>query len=324
MSFFLFQPYLYALFLAAILRIVCAPLHAKILSLTGERQNVAAFLSVLTMLIFIILPLSLAVFFLFDDVGRFYSRIVSGGGDFSFVENIFSPVRDFIRNFIPDFSADPVAYAREGLSFVVAHIGSVFSRFVSLVFNFFLMLLALFYLFRDGSRFRKYIVVLSPLSNRYDESILNRLTEAVSSVVKGSLLVALIQGVLAGGGFAIFGVPNPVLWGAVATIAALVPNFGTMLVLLPAIAFLFWSGHVMPAVGLLLWSSVVGLVDNLLAPHLMTRGLRVHPLLILLSVLGGFALFGPLGFLAGPVLVTFLITLLDMYPSIVAGEAGPR
>lgn len=322
LSFLVFKPYLGALCVAVILRIVFDAFHEKVLRFARGSENFAAILSTLAIVFFIITPLIFVGVFLFDDIQNLYLKIVSGNIDFSFVERLTSPERDFIRSFIPDFSFDLREYAREGLSFLLAHIGSVFSSIVSLIFNFFLMLLALFYLFRDGNRFRKNLIFLSPLSDNYDESLLVRLSDGVSSVVKGSLSVAIIQGILSALGFFIFGVPNPILWGSFAAVAALVPNLGTAIVVLPAIIFLFWNGAAGSALGLLIWGIVIiGLIDNLLAPHFMKKGLKVHPFLVLLGVLGGFAFFGPLGFLVGPVLVALLMALLDMYPSIVGGES---
>lgn len=322
MSFFVLKPYLSALFLAVIFTIAFSPAHELILRFTGKRENVAAFISVLAIIIFIITPIAVIGIFLFDDIHKLYLRIASGAVDLAFIEQLILPVENFVRGFVPNFSIDVLEYSRDSLSFLLGNFGLIFSGILNVFFNLFLMILALFYFFRDGSRFRKHIIFLSPLSNDYDESILNRLGQAISSVVKGSLLIALLQGVLCGIGFFIFGVPNPMLFGAVAAISALVPNLGTILVLLPAIIYLFWSGALGHAIGLLIWGAViVGLIDNLLAPHFLTHGLRVHPFLILLSVLGGLWFFGPVGFLAGPVLVTLLITLLGMYPAIVSGDS---
>ena len=133
----------------------------------------------------------------------------------------------------------------------------------------------------------------------HDETIFNKLAVAINSVIRGNLAVALIQGILTAVGFALFGVPNPTLWGSVAAIAALVPSVGTALVLLPAILFLYW-GEALSALGLLLWgATAVGLIDNFLGPKLAGRGMRLHPFLILLSILGGIAFFGPLSSCSG-------------------------
>jgi len=140
----------------------------------------------------------------------------------------------------------------------------------------------------------------------------------VNSVVKGSLIVGVVQGVLTGVGFALFGVPNPALWATIAAIASLIPTIGTGLVLIPGISYLFLVGASSNAIGLIIWGVfAVGLVDNFLGPKLIERGVKIHPFLILLSVLGGIGLFGPIGFLAGPLILSWLFALLDMYPALI-------
>ena len=178
----------------------------------------------------------------------------------------------------------------------------------------FIFLIALYYLFKDGHKLKTAVVALSPLQDIHDETIFDKLVLAINSVIKGSLAVAFIQGILTAVGLAIFGVPNAVLWSSVAAITALIPGIGTALVLLPAILYLYFSGQTLFAVGLLLWGmTAVGLVDNFLGPKLVERGMRLHPFLILLSILGGISFFGPLGFLLGPLVLSLLFALLEIY-----------
>jgi predicted PurR-regulated permease PerM len=123
-------------------------------------------------------------------------------------------------------------------------------------------------------------------------------------------------------GFTIFGVPNPVLWGGIATIAALIPLVGTGIIVMPAGAWLLLTHHTGAGTGLIIWGFIfVGLVDNVLHPYVMKKGMDMHPFLILLSVLGGLSYFGPIGFLAGPIVLAFFFALLEIYPQIVKGRA---
>ena len=135
--------------------------------------------------------------------------------------------------------------------------------------------------------------------------------------------MALIQGILTAVGFTFFGIPNATLWGSVAAITALIPGIGTALVLLPAILYLYFSGETLFAVGLLLWGmTAVGLVDNFLGPKLASYGMRLHPFLILLSVFGGVGFFGPLGFLLGPLVLSLLFALIEIYFAIKKEHEG--
>jgi predicted PurR-regulated permease PerM len=115
-----------------------------------------------------------------------------------------------------------------------------------------------------------------------------------------------------------FGVPNPALWSGILVIASFVPTVGTALVNVPIVLYMFLTGDVLPAVGLAIWATAaVGMVDNFLGPHIIGRGTRLHPLLTLFAVLGGITLFGPIGLLAGPVVMSLLLALLHIYLQVI-------
>ncbi|MEK7557155.1 MAG: AI-2E family transporter, partial [Patescibacteria group bacterium] len=182
---------------------------------------------------------------------------------------------------------------------------------------------ALFYFFRDGEFIVTKLKVVSPLQDRYDASVITRLHDAINSVIRGALLIAVIQGILTGVGLTVFGVPNAVLWGSIAIIAALIPYVGTAAVLAPAIIYLFLIDRVGASVGLLAWGIVaVGLIDNFLGPRLVNRGIKLHPVVILLAVLGGLVFFGPLGYILGPLVISLLFALLDIYPLLLRSRSS--
>lgn len=312
-SFFIFKPYLGALFVAVVFSIVFRSVHEAIAAHVRQK-GLSALLTLLFLFVVILTPATLFGFFIFDDAQKLYQSVSAGGTVPDRLDAALLPVERFVQRVIPAAEIRMSEYLNTALSFLVQNFGSVFSRAVGFVFQAFIMLLALFYLFRDGKRFRSYIVSLSPLQNDYDERILRRLEDAISAVVHGKLLIVFIQGILASVGFWLFGLPHPVLFGALTSLAALIPAVGVGLVFIPVIVYLFVTGGIGIAVGLLIFGVVVGAIDNLLGPVLYERGLQTHPLLILLSVLGGLALFGPVGFLAGPVTLSLLLALLDIYP----------
>jgi predicted PurR-regulated permease PerM len=162
----------------------------------------------------------------------------------------------------------------------------------------------------------KSLVRISPLPDKQDAKILDRLARSVRSVLAGSLAVGAIQGTLTAIGFTIFGVPQAILWGMVAAIAALIPAIGTALVFIPTVAFLVIAESYGSAAGVAAWGIViVGLVDNFLGPYLVSRGATMHSFLVLVSALGGLSVFGPVGFILGPVVMSFFIALLEVYES---------
>ncbi len=316
LAFFIFRPFLYALILAIVFATVFAPFHKKALTITRERRGLAALLTTISVLIVVIVPLTFLGIQIFQEATELYSSLVENGGTTDLSRGIGNAMQSITR-FSPvpiEFSLDVNQYLKQGLSWLLQHLGPLFANIAKAIVGIFIFLVALYYLFKDGHKLKRVIIALSPLQDIHDETIFNKLTLAINSVVKGNLLVGLVQGMLTAVGFAIFGVPNAVLWGSIAVIAALIPGIGTALIILPAILYLYLSGETLFAAGLLFWGiTAVGLVDNFLGPKLVERGIQLHPFLILLSVLGGIGFFGPLGFLLGPLILSLLFAFLEIY-----------
>ncbi|MDP3956663.1 MAG: AI-2E family transporter, partial [bacterium] len=137
-------------------------------------------------------------------------------------------------------------------------------------------------------------------------------------VIKGTLVIAVIQGIVAGTGFLLFNIPNPAFWGSLVVLSSLIPIVGTWLVVAPAVAYLLFTGQTALGISLAVWSVIlVNLIYNVLSPQLMRRGNHIHPFVILLSVLGGIVIFGPIGFILGPFIIALLVSLLHIYPKLI-------
>lgn len=319
LTFFIFKPFLYALILAIVFATVFEPVHTRALGITRGRNALSALLATVSVLVVVVVPLTFLGVQIFQESTQLYSSLALNGGTTDLSRGVSDTLRGLTRFFPPptEFSADINQYVQQGLSWLLQHLGSLFASVAKVMVSIFIFLIALYYVFKDGYKLRAAVIALSPLQDVHDETIFNKLAVAVNSVIRGNLAVALIQGILTAIGFALFGVPNPTLWGSVAAIAALVPSVGTALVLIPAILYLYWSGETLSATGLLLWgTTAVGLIDNFLGPKLAGRGMRLHPFLILLSILGGIGFFGPLGFLLGPLVLSMLFVLLEIYSTI--------
>ena len=307
LAFFIFKPFLYALALAIVFATVLQPVYQKIVSFVRGRQGLAALATILIVVIFIFTPLIFLGIQIFQEAQQLYFSLTDGGG-INKLQEYFPATQEF--------SVNVDQYLEQGLGWLLRHLGAVFGSFAKIMVSSFMFLVALYYLLKDGQKLRAAVIALSPLSDADDEAIFKKLGMAINSVVKGNLLIALVQGILTAAGFLIFGIPNAVLWGSAAAIAALIPGVGTALVLAPAILFLFLKGEVFSGVGLIVWGvGAVGLVDNFLGPRLVGRGMQLHPLIIPLSVLGGIGFFGPIGFLLGPLTISLLFALLDIYLS---------
>jgi predicted PurR-regulated permease PerM len=310
-TFLIFLPFWVIIVLGISFSIVLYPIHEW---LTKKRVP-HALSSLVTVILFTIIlcgPLLGIGVLVFNQSQDVYQKVLdSNVNTLPYLENIESRVNNLLPIGV-DFDINQKA--TEFVSYVSSHITNIFSTTISAFFSFILMLLIIFYLLKDGARWRESLILLSPLGRENDERILGRLTLAVNGVVKGSLLIALAQGVLLGLGFWIFGVPNGALWGVVAAVLSFIPTFGTALVSVPAIIFLFATGNTAAAVGLLAWAVViVGLVDNFLGPLVVGRKINIPSILILFSVLGGISVFGPVGILVGPLMISLLYSLISIY-----------
>lgn len=319
--YFIAKPFIAAIFLALVTAVFFQPVHNRILEIFAGRKNFAAFASTVVALAVIFVPVILIGNLLVRESASFYSNIQGADIDSGAITKIGQTIESFIESQIPGANIDTErfldldVYVEKGFVWLSDHVVSFFSGIVNLTFGLFIYILCLFYVFREGRVIFRNILAWSPLFDTQDTLVLGKISAAVNSVLRGQLMVGLIQGGLTGLGFWIFGVPNPVIWGVVAAIASLIPAVGTSLISIPAILFLLFTSSLPQAFGLLIWAILaVGLVDNLLGPQLMKRGVTIHPFLILISVLGGLSFFGPIGFIAGPVVLSLLFALLDLYP----------
>jgi predicted PurR-regulated permease PerM len=319
LTYFILQPFFAPLSLAVVFAVVLHPLYVRIAKSYKNKDSLAALSTVGIGIVILLVPTIVLGFQLLKEAQQLYGSLSQDNG--VSITRAFESVAPMAERYIPgssaqiaEFSASLDSYSQTALTWIIQHIGSAFSSAAAIILDFFIFFIALYYLLRDGAGLRERLIELSPLNDRDDVVISNRLGLAVNSVVKGRLAIALAQGALTGVGFAIFGVPNPVLWGLVAAIASIVPPVGTALVIAPGALFLFATGHVGAAIGLAVWGTIaVGTVDNLLGPILMSTGMQLHPLLVLLSLLGGLAFFGPVGIFLGPLTVSLLLVLLSIY-----------
>ncbi len=323
--FFIFKPYFGVIFLSGVFATVFYPLYKRIAWQFGGRKKLAAFATSSVILIFIIIPLAVLSALLLKEAIDLYNSVALGSGSQNFISQ-FNGWVSRLNSLLPagaDAQVDVESYTRGVLDWIIGHFDSIFAAVFGGVLNFILMLISLYYLFINGERIKSGLIKWSPLPDQYDEDFIQTLRASVDAVFQGRILVSIVQGVFLGIGFAIFGIGSPVLWGFVGAIASLVPILGTSIITVPAVAYLFISGSTYPAVGLLLWSVIaVGLIDNLLSALFLKNKMNIHPLIILFAILGGVEVFGILGFLVGPVIVSTFMALLKIYPFISSIKAG--
>ena len=306
-------PFISALALSAIIVTICSPLYERILKRTPKHnKTLASLITTIIVLFIIILPLVLMFSVVAREMIGFYQD--SQTTEQFRIQGTYDQLQTKVQQFIPGFHLDIKEQVQIAGEWLVGNIGKIFASTVSTLFLLLLSILGSFYFFRDGKELMQILIKASPLPDHQDEIIFARLAMAVRAVATGTILLALIQGSLAAIGFLIFGIPKAVLWGSLASLGALMPGIGTTLATGPAIIYLFVTGKTTMGIGLLVWSAVVvGLVDNALGPYLIGKRNNMHPFIILIAVLGGINLFGPIGFIVGPVIATLFFVLLEIY-----------
>lgn len=309
---FIFRPFFVVVVIGASLAVVFHPLFLWIrTNVTREISWLAALLTTMLFIIIIGVPLFFIGSQVLHEGQDFYQSLQEDGGAGRYLDSLTSSI-SYVIPLAGDF--DLKTATAEILQSFTGSIASIFTATLHTIFSFLLVILSLFYFLKDGEKWKRYIVKVSPLADLHDNRILQMLEHAVSGIMKGYLLVALIQGTMLGIGLWIFGVPNPVLWGVLAGIASVIPSIGTAIVAIPAILFLLANSGTGAAIGLAIWSlTLVGTVDNLLNPIVLGKKVSLPPLVILFSVLGGIALIGPAGIIIGPLSVSLLYTLIIIY-----------
>ncbi len=319
----LFQPFIAPLALAFMAAIVVRPVHRWFLGKLQGRKTLAATLTVLFVLLVILVPLGILVQQITLESLNFFSDVKDGklGGFDSLSAQIIKPIQDVF----PSFNFDVAGRLKAFAAGIVSNAGNIFNFTSSALLGAFIAVVGLFYMLRDGRMFKKTVVELSPLADKYDNQIIDKIERAVNSVVRGSLFTSLLKGVLGALGFAIFGVPHAMLWGFLTAIVSLLPGIGAGLTLIPAVIYLFAVDKAGMGVGLAVWGTVVvGLVDNVVMPFVMGKGFTVHPLFVLLSVVGGIIFFGPIGLFLGPLVVALLSALIEIYKLVILDDEGKK
>ena len=314
------RQFVMSVFLAAIFAGLSYPLFDWLREKTGGRANVSSLVTILILLVGVGLPLA---GFLTVVATQAVQVSQSAGEWFESQDTLVQQARSlvervpFVDRLLPETEA-LLTQARSALTSTGPLLMGVVSAATRGALNFFLqlfvLLYALFFFLVDGRTILRKILYYMPLDPDEEAQLLERFTSVTRATLKGSLLIGVIQGGLAGLAFWVAGVPGSAFWGTVMIVLSIIPAVGSALVWIPAVIFLFLDGQVPQAVGLLAWCAVVvGAVDNFLRPQLIGRDARMSDLLILLSTLGGIALFGAVGFIVGPVVAALFVTIWHLY-----------
>ncbi len=330
------QPFVFPALWAGLLAHWLFPLHVRLTKLLGGKETASAAVLTVGALAVVVVPLVVMGVLLVREAEAAEQTIrawIADGGLQRLLDQLATVplIGGWLHTMAASTDLEALSAERsvvEGAKvlsqFFVGQMGDLLVNALVLVTDFFIMLLVLFFLFRDGRQWLAVIYDLIPMDASHKDKILVRLDQTIRAVVKGVLVTAIVQGLLAGAAYLALSVPFPVVLTALTIILAPIPFGGTALVWGPVALYLFWTGSMAKALVMLAWGiGVVSMVDQILRPWLIGQEVQIPVLLLVLSVLGGLALYGILGLFVGPVLVSLLLTLVQIYREEYASrEAG--
>lgn len=312
--------FLLTLILAGIFAGMARPTHLWLETNLGGKPRLAAMLTVVALLLLILVPLAgfLALVLsqaveVSDQAGPWISEQLGRSPElFAWLQAL--PV---VGPTVPEQS-ELVGRASEFVtragSFLINNLGAATTGTVAVFLQLFVMLYAIYYFLIDGKSILGRILYYTPLKEEDEEKLVDQFVSVTRATIKGSILVGLIQGGLAGSAFFLLGLPGAAFWSTVMAVLSIIPVLGSGIVWAPASVILVLTGRVGAGIFLAVWGLVVvGLVDNVLRPRFVGRDTKMHDLLVLLSTFGGLAMFGVVGFMIGPVVGALFLTAWKLY-----------
>ncbi|MDH4081379.1 MAG: AI-2E family transporter [Nitrospira sp.] len=322
----MFKPFVFSALWAGLLAHWAFPLHLRLTRLFAGKEMMSAAILTIGAMAIVVVPLVVMGVMLVREASVAEQEIrvwISGGGLQRLPEELATIpiIGGWLKSALagsatPTFSLEQsvMTGVKELSQFLIGGMGGLLKNTFALIVNFFMMLLILFFLFKDGQQWLSVLYDLIPMEESHKSKILVRLDQTIRAVVKGVLVTAIVQGLLAGMAYLALGVPFPMGLTALTIVVAPIPFGGTGLVWLPVALYLFWVGMAGKALAMLAWGiGVVSMVDQFLRPWLIGQDVQIPVLLLVLSVLGGLALYGLLGLFIGPILISLLMTAVQIY-----------
>ncbi len=316
--FWMIRDYLAALFLAAVLTLFLQRPQDWLSEKFGGRKGIAAAVLVTGSILAFVIPASLLLGVVAEQAIDVTTRVTPW-----FQEQITS-IREEGLDGLPEwlpFREEVIRYQATVAAQLGTLAGTVGNILVSSLragtggvliatLNFFILIYALFFFLLTGREAGRKAISLIPMTTKDRNLLAERALSTIRATVKGSFLIALVQGALTGLGLFVAGVPGAIFWGAVAALLSIIPMVGPPLIWVPSAIWLLATGQVIPAIGLAIWGSVViSTSDNILRPILVGKDAKMSDLMVLLSTLGGLTLFGAVGIILGPVIAALFLSV---------------
>lgn len=328
-SFLIIEPFITAILSGAIIAYLFYPLYRRFGSRI-KNENVRAFLISIILVLIVTVPSMVILSMLAKEAYATYSTIEQHKLGSNFMDFICSNGENKLCSWTLSFlsflpKSDLNYYMRVIIEKITSAIAGSISKFLValpiIMLDIVIVLFVVFYLLKDGKRMVERISKVLPLSSQQKAHVFRKFDQITRGVFLGNLAVAGIQGLAGGLGFLFLGLSSPLLWGSIMAVLALLPYFGTAIVWLPAALNLIILGNLtgnnsltVKGVILIFYGIfIISTIDNILKPKIIGSKADIHPLPVLLGVLGGLQIFGIMGFIIGPILLSLLLVLIDIY-----------
>jgi len=326
--FTILKPFWQVFMWALILALTFYPVFTRLKALFRGRGGPAALLLTLFIFIALVLPGSYILLSLgqeardaytalstvsFSEKGLVLAQKIRSSGLQALLER-WGIAPEHAQNFLLDGIASGV---KDVPRMIAEGVSAIFKNLALFLLGLLFVMVALFFFFRDGSRYAHFLVALLPLERPHQEAVVETFSKTVNAVVRGMLVTAVLQGVLAGAGFAVVGVPVPILLGLLTSITAFLPVLGAGAVWIPASIYLIIQEEFLRGLGLALYGFfVVSSIDSLLRPLIIGESIKVPVLILFFTILGGLKVYGIIGIFMGPIILSLGMAFLSIYREI--------
>lgn len=321
----LFWTYISAIVLALLIASVFYPIYFWVKGQLKGRETSASLIMILFIFLVLVIPVTWFVGTLSNEAFDFYNNTRSAVSLSKIQKTLESDSIWVLRakkigSMIGlEFTPETVEKLATSLGknvglFLYKQLSSMASNLFSFLIHFFLMMLVMYYLFRDGKRLKAYITQLLPVPKDQVEKVVDKFREMGKAIIVGNGLSGIVQGILGGFGFLIFGLASPFLWGTVIAFMAFLPIIGAAVVFIPAAVILMITGNVGIGIGFLIYNVFYSsIIEYMIKPRLIGKGMQMNSLLVFVGIIGGLKLFGILGIIYGPLIITIFLTLAEIY-----------
>lgn len=316
-------PFYGAVFWGAVLAIMFNALFMRLLLKMPKKRTWAALLTLIIILVMVILPVGLITGLLANEAAAVYQRVQSGELSFGrYFQQVYDALPPWISNLLERSGMDNLGLVQErlassltkGSQFIASQALGIGQNAFDFFVSFFIMLYLLFFFLRDGVALSKTISDALPLEEKIKHDLFSKCTTVIRATVKGNIVMAMLQGALGGLIFWFLGIHAPVLWGTLMAFLSLLPAVGAAVVWVPVAIYFFatgavWQGVVLTAFGVL----VISMVDNILRPILVGKDTKMPDYVVLMSTIGGMAIFGLNGFVIGPLIAVMFMATWEIF-----------